>query len=741
MRLLRLHDHAPGGADIELHPRLSVVSGLAPEARERLVAALAALPGGRAEGAADGVTGTLEVNGIVLDLEPEALALLDLDPRLETVVTAGDLRAPGPTTGDGEGGTTPDGSAPDPAAVEQARRSARDAAATHDLLRRSVEELEESHRRVQARRAALALALADADLGAPAPTEPSTGDAVEVAHTVVRSATVVLDSPGPTAEAVAAIASAAARVDRLRTRRDETLAELEPLVDLEVGPVTAALAAVPRGDAAAEVPDPAAQAAADELEAAVAALEAYDERLESTGQGPLGAYRRLDESQRRFLAAEAAVRPPVVDPAEAQALEAAHDQVLEAELRLTAARIPGKKLKERLDEAAAAEQAVLARMGFATYTAFVMSTTVPVVSPELRAAHEQAQRDYEQADAAFARAVAAVEQDPQRATLAVAVESAQAAARRLVDVTDERDLVAALRARTVADPEQAGAAARSVAGLRAALEDAGVDFGDLELSDGDVIDVASAWLADMADAIERREALEATLRAVEAEVAEAEAGLARLETSAPSAAGLADPEAGAGTPPSADAASEATTDPVDAAGDAPLDPDGDAGDDGADDLQASLAGLDAELQALAEQVDAQHALLAAAAAAHEGATAHLVALEGGLPDPLDVDGPSFGVATTIAPVGGQGGPVSDVGQVEWYLLARLASLRSVSYAGSLPLVLDDPFAHVADDDVDYLLERLVRTSDAVQVIYVGDDPRVLRWGRDADAGVCSLTAG
>ncbi len=285
---------------------------------------------------------------------------------------------------------------------------------------------------------------------------PSTDDDPEAApvveHTVMRASTAVLDSPGPTPEAVAALAAAAARVDRLRTRRDETLVALEPLVDIDTTAVQAALAEVPRSDAPTEVPDPVAQAAADELEAAIAALDDYDAQLESGGHGPLAAYRRLDEAQRRFLAAEAAVRPPVIDPADAEALEAAHDELLEAELRLTAARIPGKKLKERLDEAAAVEAQILARMGFATYTSFVMSTTAPVVSPELRAAHAQAQADYEQADATFAPGGGGRRAgSPACSAGGGGGSPPRPRRRRLVEVLDERDLLAALRAKTMVD--------------------------------------------------------------------------------------------------------------------------------------------------------------------------------------------------------------------------------------------------------------------------------------------------
>ncbi len=748
MRLLRLHDHAPDGARVEFHPRLSVVSGLTPAARERLVAAFASLPLGGGGGALDGLSGEVEVNGIVLDLDAESLALLDLDPRLDVVVRAQDLAECGAPALDSDPRSGA-GAPPTQEVLDAARRAARDAAATHDLLHQSLAALEDEHRRVLARRSALALALAEAGGD---PDAVSTGadpaDAVDpthlpeaapaVEHTVMRVSTAVLDSPGPTPEAVAALAAAAARVDRLRTRRDETLVALEPLVDLDTTVVQAALAEVPRSDAPTEMPDPVAQAAADELEAAIAALDDYDAQLESGGHGPLAAYRRLDEAQRRFLAAEAAVRPPVIDPADAEALEAAHDELLEAELRLTAARIPGKKLKERLDEAAAVEAQILARMGFATYTSFVMSTTAPVVSPELRAAHAQAQADYEEADATFARAVAEVEQDPQRAPLAAAVDRAQAEAQRLVDVLDERDLLGALRAKTMVDETRRAEADRAARKVRAALEAAGVDFGDLELDGGDVIDVASVWLSDMEEATRRREELEETLRSLEAEIAAAEVDLGQLETSAPSVAALSateeanerrrpghepdregDPDEGREGEPTAD---DATDHQV-----------ADVNDQVRVDLELGLVELDEQERDLAEQVDAQGALLAAAAAAFAGSRAHLAALEAG----AAADEGGFALSTTYASVGGRGAEVSDLGQVEWYLLARLAAQRSVSYAGSVPLVLDDPFGRVADDDVEYLLERLVRTSDAVQVIFIGDDARVLRWSRAADDEVAA----
>ncbi len=683
MRLLRIHDDADG-AQLELHPRMSVIAGLAPESRRRLLTALAALPGADADAALAGLSGEMEVNGAVVDFEPRSLRLLDLDPELDIVVRAGDLHGLGDDS-------------MDPVTVEDAQPVDRDVAVEQAALQESLEELQDTQRSLLARRSALALALAEvggrvtpADFSA-AVAAGSPGDD----RAIGRAATIVIESPGPTAETVAAIAAAVARVDRLRTRRDETVAAIEPLRGIETTEVEAALAGIERLGHPVEIPDRHAQVAADELEATITALEGYDRELEAAGQGPLAAYRRLDEAQRRFLAAEAAVRPPVIDPAAAEALEAAHDDVLAAEMRLTAARIPSKNLKKRLDDAVAVEGEILDRMGFATYTAFVMSTTVPLVSPELRAAHAQASQDYEQADVAFAEAVAAVEADPYRSTLVAAVDIARAQAQSLVGAVDGDDLVATLRRRTVIDDEHAARVVDAAARLRRALEAAGVDFGDLALSADDVTDLAVVWLAEMADAAGTRDALEERLRSLEEEVTGAELDLAQLETSAPS------------------------LDSVTAAGAAPVDPPG-AADLGIDevarlDLEAGLAEVDAEVHEVDAEIARQQARL--------DETADVLVAARARRDPVAHGAP---------------GRLGNVSQIEWYLTSRLAAQQALSYVGSVPLVLDEPFADVAADDVEYLLERIVRTSDNVQVVFVGDDPRVVGWCRAADEATATL---
>lgn len=745
MRLLRLHDEAPGGARLELHPRMSVVRGLDGPTRERILAALAALPGGRGVEGLSGVSGTIESTGVLLDLEPSTLALLDLISDLDVVVRADDFDH----LGSGPLGAGAAVATPPPRSLDQARQAQREIGATHGALRRSLDALEEAHRRVLARRSVLASALADLGVEMSLRAAPAERAMVEHDHdrTAPRAGTVVLDSPGPTPEAVAALASAAARVDRLRTRRDETVAALAPFDDIDTTEVEAALTEVrSRGEAGRRL-DPQAQAVADALVAAEQALDAYDAALEASGRGPVAAYRRLDEAQRWFLAADAAVKPPVIDPEDARELEAAHDEVQAAELRLTAARMPGKNIKKRLDDAVEVEQQVLARMGFATYTAFVMSTTVPLVSPELKAQHEQAHAAYLEAEAAFMEAGAALERDPERLALAGAVEEARERARAIVGTLAPPELEPALRERTVEDEEHAARVAAAAVALRRALEDAGVDFGDLDLQHDEIVEVAVVWLADMVDASDRRQELEQALRALEDQIASAELELAEIETSAPSLSdvttGLAGHVDDRGADGGADrnASLEVPDDRPDQIGELPdqIDQASDEVDDIDDiaraDLELALAEVDAEAEELEEQIDAQGALVAAAAAGLAGATAQVEALEAAPVEPT---------ASDHSPDPFADGPLAEasgLAQVEWYLLSRLAAQRSVSYAGSVPLVLDEPFGRMADDDVRYLLERLARMTDAVQVVFIGDDRRVVEWGAAADERIVSVVSG
>jgi hypothetical protein len=69
--------------------------------------------------------------------------------------------------------------------------------------------------------------------------------------------------------------------------------------------------------------------------------------------------------------------------------------------------------------------------------------------------------------------------------------------------------------------------------------------------------------------------------------------------------------------------------------------------------------------------------------------------------------------------------------LDWNLLSRLAALRSVGLAGSVPLVLDDPFAVLDDDELARVLDRLASMADAVQIVLITDREAAVAWAAQA----------
>ena len=63
-------------------------------------------------------------------------------------------------------------------------------------------------------------------------------------------------------------------------------------------------------------------------------------------------------------------------------------------------------------------------------------------------------------------------------------------------------------------------------------------------------------------------------------------------------------------------------------------------------------------------------------------------------------------------------------------MARLAALRAVSFAGSVPLLVDDALQGLDRDDLTHVLDKLDRMADAVQVIYATDDDHVVSWAEE-----------
>ena len=82
MRVVRIDRLAPGGADLDMHPRLTVLRGASPELRRRLHATVGALAG------ADALeeTGVIEISGVRLALDAATVGELGIEPGLDPVL-------------------------------------------------------------------------------------------------------------------------------------------------------------------------------------------------------------------------------------------------------------------------------------------------------------------------------------------------------------------------------------------------------------------------------------------------------------------------------------------------------------------------------------------------------------------------------------------------------------------------------------------------------------------------------
>ncbi|MGE3620431.1 MAG: hypothetical protein AB7L84_08210 [Acidimicrobiia bacterium] len=123
-------------------------------------------------------------------------------------------------------------------------------------------------------------------------------------------------------------------------------------------------------------------------------------------------------------------------------------------------------------------------------------------------------------------------------------------------------------------------------------------------------------------------------------------------------------------------------------------------------------------------------------------------------DPVAGLGRSAGDAAAghAGSVGGPGGAGAESGagggvarippgdQVEWHLLSRMASQRALSFAGSVPLLLDHALDGLDPALVRQVLDRLEPMADAVQLVVLSEDPTVLAWARAAGSRRAAVVA-
>ena len=650
MRLLQLSLESGEHAALDLHPLLSVVQGLDDRARDRLVRTVAAI----AAGAEPPCAGMAEAHGVMLPLDEASIALLDLRTEADPIVRRGDL--PGAVDDGSESSveapedpvddllrTAPDGLHPE---LDAARRHLHD---TREALRVLREMSDDTARRLTEaaeERRRLSDAVASVSLG----DDRVESDVDEVA---------VLE----------------ADLDAL----DAGIAELTAL-DLE--PVRVLLDAIENPEPQQDVPHPAAQALAAEivrLHGEVAELEA---RMESEGRGPVTALARLDAARTEAHAAELALTRPPVSSDDEEELRQAHEVVLDAEQKASGFR--SRSGQRKLAAALSVQQEILDRVGYPTWSAYVMGASLMGVDEQAKVRLERAEGELAAAEQAWEHISAALDDDPDHHALLDELEDVEVEAIAVLletgaPVPEEReDLEPALRALTA--PANSASEDDLVATLSHSLHNLGLQ---VEPSQPErVLVTAHALLEEFAGVPARVEELTAERRRLESRLADARS---RAEAKA-----WEDLEAAVDRP-----ATERIAE-----------------------LEAELVAARAAEEDLAEALEGRQALVEAATLAERAASRRaratgLALLEDEAPA-ADHDPDQLWAEV-------------DPEAIELYLMARLSAIREVSYAGSVPMVLVDTFRGLPDEAVLDLLDSVARMSETAQILLVTDDALVAAW--------------
>jgi hypothetical protein len=827
VKILRLTGAQPQPWAVDLHPRLTVVHGLAPEVAGPVRAAIDALVRARLsppELAASGLGGLVAVGGSEISIETlagwspglvPAAPLRGADLRDGVLALAhGRARALEAEVAAAEA---------EVAAAEDALAALRrsDDAAPSDQGRSNAarwqerEEAAAALRRARRRVADAVSAAADAEAARAA----SAGPSAQLGQLLAERERLATERVASARAARDAAAAAHAEADAERARlAGATHAELEALraelADIErhcVELAPAAPTAAPDRQALVERRafltteiDALTRQRSDQVAQALAAAEAH------RGIAVVEAARVAVEWERvRDLVAEAAAAPPPpppppiaaapsaemtelaaarlarangevtaarravaeasgaspLDPTDVEALEAAHAEVLSA-WEGSERRIGVGKARRRLEDAQLAEREILARMGFASYTEFMVSGRASGSPSQLDA--EEARRTLRDAEGRLAQVEAQVEEELNAARATVAPDpvgswDADAAQGRLTAT------LAALRARAVdllgEDPgdDVAGALRDRIStdplpDLRLALDEVGVPLGEV-LSREAVLQRAHDWIARTRTDESRRGGLEAardeidaqlrTLdaaaddrRAWEALVAQRDALRQQVESSALAGDAIeAADERLAHDRAEIDRAEVAL---AEAERDASLVSSPLAGSP----TPAAPAAPTADLATLeGEARDAQTAL--------DVALSHLLS-----PRPPAGDDPDAAIgraearlvlaqlerdslrAIRDARTGVEDEPL-DVDDLVWRVLSVLASHQAAAVDGGpgpAPLVLDEPFGDLAPAEAQALCDALVGPASAVQVLVVTDREDVVAWARAASSDAVGLAA-
>lgn len=771
MRILRL-DHEQGG-ELDLHPYVTVLGGLDPGLQRRVIDQLARIC--RAD--VEGISGLVEAHGLILDIEPQRIAALELPTSADVVVHAEQL--PGATLMESDEpqnelyqalqarvvaaeaevaqldrdiAEITKGIEIQSRELDEARRSVDEFAVTaHDAAIRSLAEAEElARRRLQAAQA----------LPEPEPRSPEDIERDRLAAQLSEQRRRLHGLETMLDEERLGLLQLLEQLETERAILDDLRAELaeidpassssdpdpeptgpDPELVAEIGQVISEVAAGPPD--APMVPSLPAAALADQVAAHHQRQAEFERHLIERGLDPGPIQQRLEQARRAEAEAAEAARPRTVSPEDEAEIERLHDIMVDnADKR--GSRRSGREATRRYNEASAALDVVLGRYGFETYAGFIMGRTSPNVDFESRQRHEEAKALVAQLERELAEIETSIAEDPHGRMLRSERDEIWRAATEILGGIPD-DLEGALRQVMVPGEVDFDAPDR----LRSLLRRAGVDTSHAATS-GALLALADEWHrstisppehdaglgsfaeptgeptpadrlarqeAVVADLLQRSRKLDQELTAreqtheeLQSQVEATEAALVALDDDLVARRG-ADGRVGLVTDPEARLREQIAADPTVVAA--------------REQLELVAARL-ARHQVATERVDRLHADIGEARRAERAAIAQrdtllidLETLRSDAAKALDAGSPLPEVKWELTEEG--------IGPIEWYLLGRVASLRSVSPAGSVPLIINDAFRGLGHSDITGLCAALGRIGETVQVIYLGDEPAMVEW--------------
>ncbi len=588
------------------------------------------------------------------------------------------------------------------------------------------------------------------------------------------------------------------RLAELERRRTELIRLEEALGPSNVGPLADALDELLSASHEAP-PVVAALALADtwrDLHQQIRALDAGVSPEELTAEA------RVTEARMAVTEAETDYNQPVLTPEQIGRVEAAHATVLEAQDR-TEGRFGGGRSRKKLEEARSEERRVLERLGFSTYADYMMSSSSRSVGPANRAILETARQRLDQATASLRSLPGAGDRTRRRSELLARREAVSPRVAELIgheptgpEAEDElrelrephtqddkamtelakrldgvgvitgpppqerEDLV--LLARSYLAEQRASEQRRTevteaiaaldvaLSSLRDARERGASDPPSeelpelaqpvsIEIDEGDPARDRSLREARWAEVTDAREAA-AAAEAAEERHRDSADRIRRLQEGL-DVATAGEAEAGSAVEAAKQDAAKATGPALTEAEAALQEAEAKMAElqqrhDGLDADEATSsehAGVNALIASGRERLEAAEHTVTETAAAEQASAASLADAEASLDKATHDHEAAEAAAQTVD-------RAALAEELDWALLGRSAALRSVGIAGSVPLVLDDPFDVLEDAEIGSVLDKVAAVAGAVQLVIFSDREAIARWASDLGPSHANVVA-